>query len=385
MNSTKRIRYVENGFYILIWLVVILAPFFLAGPNGERERGWEFIFRGWKMTLLFFVVFCINNFILAPRLLLKGKVWIYLACCLILVAGVGVVEAKFIRKDIAQKFMQERFENGRPPLPEAGFEMPPFPDKSMMHDDRMRDEPMHKFKGPRPPLFGFGLLAICVLILGFNSGVKIFVRWTEEKNKQTEKERQHLLTELAYLKSQVSPHFFMNTLNNIHALVDIDGEKAKEAIIKLSQLMRYLLYEPETDFTPLRKEINFLQSYVELMRLRYDEEMLTVEAIYPEESEGVVVPPFLFLSFVENAFKYGVNPRDKSSINIRFAVENNFLVFNIRNHTFVKAETGLNEGSGIGLENIKKRLELIYHNSYILSIKNEGGEHVVELRIPTKL
>lgn len=374
MNSSKRIQYIESGAYLLVWMVVLLAPFFIS--NGEAERSWEFIFKGWKMMGLFFVVFCINNFLLAPRLLLKNKVWKYLVFCILLVAGVVAVDAQFMRKDIEQKFPHEqRMETARPPLSEHSFEMP-------LHD-RMplpEDMPMHKHM--RPPLLGFGLLAVCILILGFNSGIKIFIRWTEEKSERDEREKQHLTTELAYLKNQISPHFFMNTLNNIHALVDVDGEKAKEAIIKLSQLMRYLLYEPEAEFTPLRKEISFLQSYVELMRLRYDEQMLTVEAIYPEESEGVEVPPFLFLSFVENAFKYGVNPRSKSSISIRFAVENRSLVFSVQNPTFASTETGLNEGSGIGLENIKKRLQLIYRNSYFLSIKRENGKHVVELRIP---
>ncbi len=379
MSSSRRIRYIEGGIYLLIWLVVILAPFFISG--GQPERSWEFIFRGWKIMGLFFVVFCINNFLLAPRLLLKNKVWQYVACSLALVIGIAAVDAQFIRKDMEQKFMREqRMEAGRPPLPGHNFEVPPH-DRMPLHEAA----PMRKHMEPRPPLLGFGLLAICVLILGFNSGIKIFIRWTEEKSERGEREKQHLITELAYLKNQISPHFFMNTLNNIHALVDIDGEKAKEAIVKLSQLMRYLLYEPEAELTPLRKEINFLQSYVELMRLRYDEQMLSVETVYPEESDGVIVPPFLFLSFVENAFKYGANPRSKSSISMRFAVENNFLVFSIRNHTFAKAETGLDEGSGIGLENIKKRLQLIYRNSYFLSIKTEENEHVAELKIPTKI
>jgi LytS/YehU family sensor histidine kinase len=282
-----------------------------------------------------------------------------------------LVDRKFVRQQMPFPPKHEHMEGKFPPRPQGSeIDMPPFDGKKM-------DKPR-----PRPPFFGFGLIAISILIVGFNSGTKIFVRWTEEKNTQSEKEKQHLITELAYLKNQISPHFFMNTLNNIHALVDIDGEKAKEAIIKLSRLMRYLLYESEDGQVALSKEINFLESYIELMRLRYSESTLSVKMEYPANLDSVQVPPFLFLSFVENAFKYGVNPRGVSAINIQFAIDENHLFFNINNQIFTKNETELKESSGIGLENIKKRLQLIYPNNYTLSISTQNNLHVVELTMP---
>ncbi|MDR1226287.1 MAG: histidine kinase [Prevotellaceae bacterium] len=370
MAANKQIRYFEYGMYILIWMAIIFAPFFTSGASGSRE--WSFIFRGWLLPLPFALVFSINNFLLAPKLLLKGRYWIYLGSCALLIAGAMLVDKKIIRQQMPFFPGHERMEGKLPPRTQGGeINMLPF-------DGKKTDKPYR----PRPPFLGFGLIAISILIVGFNSGTKIFVRWTEEKNTQSEKERQHLITELAYLKNQISPHFFMNTLNNIHALVDIDGEKAKEAIVKLSRLMRYLLYESEDGQVALSGEINFLESYIELMRLRHSESMLSVKMEHPAHLDGVQVPPFLFLSFVENAFKYGINPQGTSAITIRFAIAEKQLLFSVSNQIFTKNETGLKESSGIGLENIKKRLQLIYPNRYTLSISIQNSRYTAELTLP---
>jgi LytS/YehU family sensor histidine kinase len=218
-------------------------------------------------------------------------------------------------------------------------------------------------------------------LIGFNAGIKSFVHWSEEKIRQAEKDRLYFYNELAFLKHQISPHFFMNTLNNIHALVDINAEKAKNAIIKLSNLMRYLLYESDIQKVLLKKEIDFIESYIELMRLRYNEDKLTIETEYPENIENVYVPSSLFLSFIENAFKYGVNPQVRSLIKIKFTVENGWLKFNIVNSLWNFPGQQF-ETTGIGLENVRKRLDLIYKEKYTLDISPNVNTYNVNLIIP---
>jgi len=191
------------------------------------------------------------------------------------------------------------------------------------------------------------------------------------------------MTELSFLKHQISPHFFMNTLNNIHALVDIDREEAKNAIIKLSHMMRYLLYESDIQKVSLRKEIDFINSYIELMRLRYDEYNLKVETEYPDNADTVTVPSSLFLSFIENAFKYGVHPRIRSVIKISLSVsaQNDRLTFRVVNSLW-DVTPNLTESTGIGLENVRKRLDLIYRDSYTLDIGSADNLYEVTLTIP---
>lgn len=130
-----------------------------------------------------------------------------------------------------------------------------------------------------------------------------------------ELEHQHLESELKYLKYQLNPHFFMNTLNNIHALVDIDSEKAKKTIIELSKLMRYVLYEANKSQISLKYEIQFLENYIALMKLRYTEH-LDIQTEFPLIVPHVQIPPLLFISLLENAFKHGVSYRESSYIHV---------------------------------------------------------------------
>lgn len=170
----------------------------------------------------------------------------------------------------------------------------------------------------------------------------------------------------------------MNTLNNIHALVDIDTEKAKETIVELSRLMRYMLYESDKRTLPLSKEVQFLRHYVELMRIRYPESV-RIELSLPEEESGVQVPPLLFISFVENAFKHGVSYQKDSFITVSLTLERRELLFRCSNSNFGK---NVDEHHGIGLENVRKRLQLLFGDEYTLAISNMEQRFDVLLTIP---
>jgi LytS/YehU family sensor histidine kinase len=170
----------------------------------------------------------------------------------------------------------------------------------------------------------------------------------------------------------------MNTLNNIHALVDIDTDEAKKAIIKLSNLMRHLLYDSEEKMTPIKKEINFIESYVELMRLRFSDKV-KVKVKITDQIPNKSIAPLLFTSLLENAFKHGISYNADSFINIVLTFNEDKLIFEIENSNhFKKTETA----SGIGLENTKKRLDLIYKNKYTLSIDDNEKIYRVNLSVP---
>lgn len=157
---------------------------------------------------------------------------------------------------------------------------------------------------PIHPPFLLIHITVAILLVGFNLTIRFFLKSLHDDEMLKELEHQHLESELQYLKYQLNPHFFMNTLNNIHALVDIDAEKAKKTIIELSKLMRYVLYEANNSQISLEREIQFLENYIALMQLRYTEK-LRIQTDFPLIVPRVQIPPLLFISLLENAFKHG--------------------------------------------------------------------------------
>lgn len=171
----------------------------------------------------------------------------------------------------------------------------------------------------------------------------------------------------------------MNTLNNIHSLVDFNKEEAKEAIIKLSKMMRYLLYETATDKTTLKREVEFLESYINLMKLRFNEKVM-ISLNLPSAIPDITLPPFIFISLIENAFKHGISYRDESFINIDLILLKEKLLLVINNSKNEKNQ--IEDFSGIGIENTRKRLDLLYGTNYSLDITSDKDLFTVNLSIP---
>ncbi len=209
-------------------------------------------------------------------------------------------------------------------------------------------------------------------------------RLIQNENKHKEIEKARLDTELAFLKNQISPHFFFNSLNNIYALIAIDGEQAQQAVEKLSGLMRYLIYESDTKLIALQKEFEFTQNYIDLMEHRLSSKVkLEVDIAY--NSPVIKIPPLIFIPFIENAFKHGISYRERSFITILLHTEKENIVFECTNSIPQKASSEHPPEGGVGISNIKKRLELIYGELAELNIRSEGNIYRVSLIIPLNL
>jgi LytS/YehU family sensor histidine kinase len=220
-------------------------------------------------------------------------------------------------------------------------------------------------------------IIILILMLGMNLAIKLYFRQQGDREKMKRLEKQNLEQQLEYLKYQINPHFFMNTLNNIHALVDIDPEKAKTTILELSKMMRFVLYEGNKQRVPLDREIAFLLNYIKLMKLRYtDKVRITIST--PESVPSKDIPPLLFITFVENAFKHGVSYQQESFIDIHIEAGTH-LLFVCHNSRIPKEE---DKHGGVGLKNVKQRLDLIYGHNYTLDISDEPEQYTVKLTIP---
>ena len=204
----------------------------------------------------------------------------------------------------------------------------------------------------------------------------------EKEHKEAEKEK--LNTELAFLKNQINPHFFFNTLNNIYSLVQTNVDDGQKAILQLSKLMRYLLYETEKGDKLLSEEIGFMQTYIELMRLRISDKVaLTIS--FPEEFKDFSLPPLLFLPFVENAFKHGISYRRPSFIKIILSMIPGKISFECSNSISNKGEDLIKSDYGIGLENVKKRLALLFPGHHDLKIVESESVFSILLHIDISL
>lgn len=362
--AKKKFKYYEVVLIGLVWVLLIASPIFFS----EKETfEWTDLIGPLPTIIPLFFIFILNRFILVPRLLYQKKNILYLISVLALVAVFSTATYFFTvnmrGERRGERSAQEFGDQWRPPPPEnLNRSLPPNPQPK---------------GGPVPPFAN--LVIFSFLLVGFDTGLMTIFRLTKSERKRAILEKQNADVQLAFLRNQVSPHFFMNTLNNIHSLIDVDSEEAKDSIIRLSKLMRHLLYDSEIERIPIRKEIEFVKNYVDLMKLRYSEKVKITLNI-PEQLSDKSIPPLLFTSYLENAFKHGISYQHSSFINIKFLINDDQLDFDVKNSNPDLAKK--DEPSGIGVANSRKRLDLIYGETYSLKIEDKKDEYHVHLTIP---
>lgn len=366
-------RTVEYVIYLLFWSVLLLSPLLGASLKYALHNDSTFLPTFNELVafahflLPAFMLFVINNNILMPFLLYKkeGRFFVLYLLCVAVVCTIVFISFPIDNPGVL--IMQDG-ERGAMPVGESS--VPSYVGE--------RNTWMF-FTHPKNVRI---MLALFVLV--FNVCVRLFFFTIRRDESIKELEREKLRSELEYLKYQINPHFFMNSLNNIHALIDIDKDKAQTAVQELSGLMRYMLYEKSSMFVPIEKEISFIKDFIELMRLRYTDK-LEVSTHFTSEAKGVNVPSLLFMQFVENAFKHGVTYTRKSFISVSLVVDEacENVVFSCRNTVPDTAKAAVGPASGgIGIENAKKRLGLLFGNKAELRISNADGWYDVELKIP---
>ncbi len=224
-----------------------------------------------------------------------------------------------------------------------------------------------------PPIAGtFIILQTGILVRGFET-------WFSNIQLKTELENKNLKNELELLKSQVNPHFLFNTLNNIDSLIHSIPDNASAALITLSEMLRYMIYETKTDTVPLQKEINYLKNYIRLQQLRFRNPDY-IRVSFPDSCRGEQIAPMLFIPFIENAFKFSTDKGIYPVIDISVFCNAKSVLFTCVNY-YSQEKTANNKTGGLGLCNVKRRLDLLYAENYSLNIKNESPTFNVELRI----
>ncbi len=225
-----------------------------------------------------------------------------------------------------------------------------------------------------------GLIGNYVIVV-FAASFVIFKKWYRSEQQKKKLAEEKLSAELSFLKSQIHPHFLFNTLNNLYALTLIKSEKTSDVVLKLSGLLDYMIYKSNAQFVPLSKELEILKNYIELEELRYNNR-LELEHSLTGETAGYQIAPLILLPFIENSFKHGAgNDRSNPKIKIELKTDKNFLQLNVVNS--IKGESIKDESlhEGIGLKNVRRRLELIYPNAHELEIEHAKTEFRVKLKI----
>ncbi len=222
---------------------------------------------------------------------------------------------------------------------------------------------------------------LMLIVLGFSTGMANIQRFKNIKEEQKEIEKHRLNTELAFLKNQISPHFFFNSLNNIYALIAINAEEAQKSVEKLSGLMRYLIYDSDIKTVELKKEFDFMQNYIDLMRQRLTSKVkLSVDI--QKDVPQIEIPPLIFIPFVENSFKHGISYRSESFVTISLKAEGDRLLFKCENSIPENGDVNSKDKGGLGIVNIKRRLNLLYGDKAQLTQTNNGKIYSIDLNIP---
>lgn len=322
-------------FHILVWCIFLLFPILvLPKPSTfiESDQNQLFIYFIIGIATIGFYYF--NYFFTIPNYLFKRKYLIFIALVVAFIA-LSIILTRFL---ISLNFIESNY-----------------------------------VSSGRPKLVGSYLFRFIIVFLAA-FGFRFY-----QKMKQLETER--IRAELASLKLQINPHFLFNTLNGIYGLAFTKSDKTAESVSKLSSMMRYALTETNTEKVVLENEINYITNYIELQKIRLTNKT-TVDFIVNGNSKSKQIPPLLFINFIENAFKYGVSNELESIIEIHIFVKDNSISLFVKNQ---KVNKNNDLGSyKIGLANIKRRLELIFANDYVLDIENTAKTFQVNLTIKQK-
>ena len=340
MDKNKKITVF---LHLLVWFVLFSMPYVLwYGQDQEMNR---LIAHFWIPLVLYAIIFYLNYFVLIERFLFTKKTVLF-----IIINVVLIISFSFFREQIEITFFQDIV---RKPS-DSG---PPF--KMFIYMQML---------SYMPPLL-------------FAIAIKTTKRWAQTETERKEAANYKLHSELQHLHYQLQPHFFFNSLNNIYAMVDLSPDQAKKSIHSLSKLMRYMLYETNMELVPLSKEIDFMKKYIDLMKLRVSDKT-TVNHRFPSEETGVKIAPLLFISLIENAFKHGVSASKASLININMTCNDKTVLFTIENDNFPK-KTDDKSGTGIGLQNLEKRLKLLYADKHNFKTVLKDNRFSVHLEIET--
>jgi len=344
--------------HFLFWLLFLFLPVgdYIMGNTGFPVG---FLIK----TVVCMGVFYFNYFILVPRFLLRNKQAQYILCVLIIITVFTILfSVVFAHLDIPPMFSHQKHI----------FWIKGVPYKFPNHGQPPMGRPMHN------AFRFFPNIVMLTLHLSFSAMFKIYVEWNDTFKRQKEAETEKKISELNFLKAQLNPHFFFNSLNTIFSLAIQKSDQTSVAVLNLSDLMRYMLYETNKEKVRLQEEILYIENYIELQKLRLTENNKVTFEVHGNPN-GIIIPPLLFICFIENAFKHGVNPATKNEIFVKFTIAHNEIHMLVVND--ITKQPKRDESSGLGIDNTVKRIDLYFPESNILKTYVDNDKFYVDLTL----
>jgi two-component system LytT family sensor kinase len=354
--SAKKLRIL---LHIIVWSVLFILPAYLLYGDSTRSRA--FMMEVWFQLACYAIIFYLSYALLAPRFFFTGKKLLFFIS-----ASLIILMLTFFLGLFNYHFGPVFHPGVRDHLPPAdlaknidrrGFPQPPPPIRNW-------------------PLFNF-LLTSC-MVTGLSLGLRFSEKLVQNEKMRKEAEREKLHTELTFLKHKINPHFLFNTLNSIYSLALIKSDLTAEAVMKLSDMMRYVIQDVEHETVPLELELEYVVHYVELQKIRLSTN-IDVHLKVEGNPQPYQIPPMILVPFIENAFKYGTSSHEKAGIGIQVHIHEGHLAFRVNNHVFAGREK--TETFGIGIQNTRQRLNLMYPGKHKLVLLNNGTEFIANLDI----
>ncbi len=363
MNNSFRTNYI---FHITGWLLYTAIYLFLF-LDFLTLKG-SLIRLLWTIPIQA-VIFYMNAWFLMPRFLEKGKYFKYAFSILLIIGLLIGFSATFpIQKDNHRRHLMDKMMKKSATIPEGLVAKDQFNPKTELRNRSVFG---------RNLMQGFTLLSI----LFFSTIYRNAIVKKEKEKDEAILESNKLQADLQFLKAQINPHFLFNALNNIYSLALLKKDKAPDAIHELSEMLRYVIYESEDRFVSLEKEIKYVKNYIDLQLIK-DQSITTVSFSYPENIKHCHIAPMILIPFVENSFKHSnIESAPNGWININLKYYGKNLIFTCSN-SIPTREIKKDKTGGIGLENVKKRLKLIYKDNHSLNIQKENNTFKVILNIP---
>ncbi|NNV54275.1 sensor histidine kinase [Limnovirga soli] len=333
-------KWVVVLLHTITWAVIFTLPFLMRTSSNDPHKpppNDGFIMFYMVTSCIWIGFFYLNSLVLFPRFLTKHKYWVYIILQLLLLFVISVINNIFFNLLVRH----------------SPYSIPNF--------------------------FVYNTFPYLFILAGSTAYRMILDKIQSDKLMQ-DKENENLKTELLFLRSQVSPHFMFNVLNNMVALARKQSDQLEPSLIKLSSLMRYMLYETDEDMVPLEKETEYLQSYIDLQQQRFGNKVC-VNASLKELDGTYDIEPMLLIPFVENAFKHGTGLVENAQIDIELRAKNDMLYFTVRNKFNPSAEEEKDKTSGIGLTNVERRLSLLYGKNHTLLINKNDGWFTISLQL----
>lgn len=355
--------------HVVGWVLFLLLPLTIVSREPNQNVISTVLTSGyfWGFCLIYVVVFYANTLLFIPKLFLNQRYLLFTATFI-----TGLLLMFYLQP--FEKLVFEKFHRaGNQGFQDEG-RMPGGPPA---HSELEREPPPIRGRDTNPAV-DFVSLVLFITVWVIALATKISEQWRLTEKKVILSEADKAQAELSFFKAQINPHFLFNTLNNIYALAVSQSEHTAPSIMKLSRMMRYITDEATEDFVPLEDEIICLENYIDLQRLRLNAKT-KVEFNCEGEVRNITIAPLILMTFVENAFKYGVSNRFENRIEIRLNITDGRILFSCKNQIF---ETDLEtESTGIGISNTRKRLDFLYANRYKLEITNDKKQYAVQLEL----